>query len=444
MNRLGSALDRAHPAIFCTYAGAAAFAAYFSMYAFRKPFTAATFDNVAGWDYVLDYKVALVIAQLVGYALSKLAGIRIIAEAGRTGRGVAILGLVGVSWLALLLFALVPAPWNVAALFLNGLPLGLIWGLVFSYVEGRRTSEVLGAILCSAFIVSSGLVKTVGGWILATGVSDHWMPAAVGALFLPLLALSVLGLSQLPPPSPQDEAERIRRAPMSGRDRAAFLGAYGPGVLLLVLAYVLFTAVRDFRDNFAAEIWAALGHAQAATMFTASELPVAAIALAVLAATMGVRDNRGALLILHAVIVAGALLLGLSTLAFQLGMLPPLAWMIASGAGLYMAYTPFNAMLFDRMIAATGRVGAAGFLIYVADASGYVGSVGLMLLKTFGSLRLDWLNFFILTAYGAAFATVFMVAFSGLYFGARLRKGGPGLGADNMPDTPSETTPLRP
>ena len=115
MNRLVSALDRAHPAIFCTYAGAAAFAAYFSMYAFRKPFTAATFDNVAGWDYVLDYKVALVIAQLVGYALSKLAGIRIIAEAGRTGRGVAILGLVGVSWLALLLFALIPAPWNVAA-----------------------------------------------------------------------------------------------------------------------------------------------------------------------------------------------------------------------------------------------------------------------------------------------------------------------------------------
>jgi hypothetical protein len=165
-------------------------------------------------------------------------------------------------------------------------------------------------------------------------------------------------------------------------------------------------------------------------MFTASELPVAVIALAVLAATMGVRDNRGALLILHGVIIAGALLLGLSTLAFQLGMLPPLAWMIASGAGLYMAYTPFNAMLFDRMIAATGRVGAAGFLIYVADASGYVGSVGLMLLKTFGSLRLDWLNFFILTAYGAAFATVFMVAFSGLYFGARLGKGGSGRQSD--------------
>ena len=148
---------------------------------------------------------------------------------------------------------------------------------------------------------------------------------------------------------------------MSGRDRAAFLGAYGPGVLLLVLAYVLFTAVRDFRDNFAAEIWAALGHAKAAAMFTA-----------------------------------------------------------------------------------TGRVGAAGFLIYVADASGYVGSVGLMLLKTFGSLRLDWLNFFILTAYGAALASVFMVALSGLYFGARIGEGGTGLSAGNTPETHPETTPFRP
>ncbi len=57
---------------------------------------------------------------------------------------------------------MIPAPWNVAALFLNGLPLGLIWGLVFGFMEGRRTSEVLGAILCASFILSSGVVKSVG------------------------------------------------------------------------------------------------------------------------------------------------------------------------------------------------------------------------------------------------------------------------------------------
>jgi hypothetical protein len=198
--------------------------------------------------------------------------------------------------------------------------------------------------------------------------------------------------------------------------RRAFLAAYGPGVTLLVLAYVLFTAVRDYRDNFAAEIWTALGHGQAASMFTVSELPVAAVALSALAATMFIKDNLRALIVIHGVVVAGAVLLGLSTLAFHAGLLSPLGWMILSGAGLYMAYTPFNAMLFDRMIATTGSVGTAGLLIYLADAAGYVGSVGLLLAKTFASLQLDWLSFFTLVIYFTSIASGLLVFASCVYF----------------------------
>ena len=50
------------------------------MYAFRKPFTAATFDAVPGWHFALDYKIALVIAQAAGYAASKLIGVKVISE----------------------------------------------------------------------------------------------------------------------------------------------------------------------------------------------------------------------------------------------------------------------------------------------------------------------------------------------------------------------------
>ena len=79
---------------------------------------------MAGWDFALDYKIALVIAQVAGYALSKLIGVKVIAEMKAERRAVAIIVLIGISWLALVLFAVTPAPWNVAALFLNGLPLG--------------------------------------------------------------------------------------------------------------------------------------------------------------------------------------------------------------------------------------------------------------------------------------------------------------------------------
>jgi len=412
-------LETAHPLAFSLFAGTSAFSTYFAMYAFRKPFTAATFEDVAGWDFALDYKVALVIAQVLGYALSKVIGIKVISEMDHSRRALAIVGLIGLSWLALIGFALAPAPWNVAALFLNGLPLGLIWGLVFSYVEGRRTSEVLGAILCASFILSSGVVKSVGKALLNAGVPDLWMPAATGLVFVPLLLISVLALSRIPPPNAADEAARIKRGPMDGPARADFLRVYGPGVALLVVAYVLFTAVRDLRDNFAAEIWSALGFGQTATIFTASELPVAVIALGALAAIMVVRDNLRALLVIHGIVILGAGLLGGATLAFQFELISPVVWMILSGAGLYMAYTPFNAMLFDRMIAATGRVGTAGFLIYLADASGYVGSVALLLFRNFGVADMDWLSFFIAICYAAAVASLALVLASAVFFARR-------------------------
>ncbi|MBU6206737.1 MAG: hypothetical protein KGQ42_03535, partial [Alphaproteobacteria bacterium] len=158
----------------------------------------------------------------------------------------------------------------------------------------------------------------------------------------------------------------------------------------------------DFRDNFAAELWAAMGYAHDPALFSASELPIGAIVLVTIGAIVVVRNNRRALAIMNAVIMAGMALLAGSTFAFQAGMLGPLAWMILSGLGLYLAYTPFNAMLFDRMIALFGKPGNAGFLIYIGDAAGYAASVALLLYRSFGAPKLAWLNFYIAACYAIA------------------------------------------
>jgi hypothetical protein len=429
-DRLQRALARSHPAVFTAVAGLAGFSAYFAMYAFRKPFTAATFEAVPGWHFALDYKIALILAQVAGYALSKFIGVKVISEIEPGRRASAIIGLIGVSWLALLAFALVPAPWNVIALFVNGLPLGMIWGLVYGFMEGRRVSEVLASMLCASFILSSGVVKSVGVWLMQTWHVDRfWMPAATGALFMPLLLVSVWVLSQLPPPSARDEAERVPRRPMTGAERASFLSAYAPGLLAIVFAYILLTAFRDFRDNFAAEIWTALGHGGEAGIFSASELPVAVIALIGMAAVIAVRDNRRALMVIHAMVAAGFALLGLSTLAFQAHMISPLVWMILAGSGLYIAYNPINAVLFDRLVAVSGRAANAGFLIYVADSSGYMGSVALLLWRNFGQASLDWLQFFTLGAYVTALAGGAATVVAALYFYRRSADGRSGAAA---------------
>lgn len=402
------------PALFL--GGLAAFAAYFAMYAFRKPFAVATYADVAGWHVAVDYKTALLIAQVFGYALSKLIGVRVISETGRQGRAGMILALIGTSWIALVLFALVPAPWNVVCLFLNGLPLGLIWGLVFSYVEGRRATELLGSMLCASFILSSGVVKSVAMLLMDAGVAERWMPAATGLAFMPLLVIALWQLERLPPPDARDEAERTIRMPMRAAERSAFLRAHGTTLAMLVSGYVLLTALRDVRDNYAAELWAALGHGGEAAMFSASELPVAVLTLGALALLMLIRDNLRALLAMHGLILLGAVCLGGATLAFQAGLLAPLPWMIVAGAGLYLAYTPFNAMLFDRMIATIGTAANAGFLIYVADASGYVGSVVLLLVHSLGAPDVRWLTFFIACCHATALAVGVLTLLSALHF----------------------------
>jgi len=137
---------------------------------------------------------------------------------------------------------------------------------------------------------------------------------------------------------------------------------------------------------------------------------------------MLVRTNLRALLAMHVLIVLGGVMLGLSTLAFQAGWLAPMPWMIITGAGLYLAYTPFNAMLFDRMIAAFGAAGNAGFLIYIADASGYTGSVALLIWRSMFAPGRNWLPVFINCAYVSSVLVIGFTLCSAVYFVRQMRQ----------------------
>ena len=104
----------------------------------------------------------------------------------------------------------------------------------------------------------------------------------------------------------------------------------------------------------------------------------------------------------HSLLILGTLILGLATLMFQLELLSPFLWMVGTGFGLYICYVPFNCLFFDRLIATFRIKGNSGFLIYMADAFGYLGSVLVLLYKNFGQADLSWLQFFIYGAYVVA------------------------------------------
>ena len=176
-------------------AATAAFCTYFCMYAFRKPFTAATFELqpafIVGFRSAIDesvwtlgFKTLLILSQVSGYMLSKFVGIKVVSEMKPNRRAVSIISLIAVAELALVGFAYVPLGLKPLMLLLNGLPLGMIFGLVLSFLEGRKHTEALSAVLCASFIVSSGAVKSIGQWLIQDmGVPEFKMPMVTGILF---------------------------------------------------------------------------------------------------------------------------------------------------------------------------------------------------------------------------------------------------------------------
>ena len=372
------------------YAAIICFITYTVIYAFRKPFTVGTFEHepaVLG----LHFKDALVISQVLGYMMSKFFGIRFIAELKKIGRGRVILVLVGISWLAFLLFALVPAPWNILFLFMNGFPQGMLWGVMFSYVEGRKATDLIGASLAVSFIFASGLVKSIARWFMIHwGVTELWMPFVTGLVFvIPLLCLVWL-MEKIPQPSAEDITLKMVRPPLHKEQRKKFFGEFRPGIILLIIIYVFLTIFRDIRDNFAADIWKDLGFSNQPSVFTNTEIPITIIVLILIASMMLIRNNRRAFMITHYMIITGFLLAGISSFLFINHQLGPFMWMTLVGLGLYIGYIPFNCILFDRMIATFRTAGNVGFLMYLADSFGYLGSVGVILMKTVFTVNIKW------------------------------------------------------
>ena len=414
-SKLSNWLEQTRGVWFTVYASISAFCLYTCVYAFRKSFAVASFEGISYLS--IDYKVWLVTFQVIGYAMAKFIGIKVISELKAHARGFGILLMVGIAGISWLLFAIVPAPYNIIFLFTTGLPLGLVWGMVFGYLEGRRMTEVLGASLSVSFIFSAGLCRSVGAYVMRDwGVSEYWMPFLVCCLFLfPLLIFQYL-LDKLPPPSEMDEQLRTKRLPMNREERKKFTATFLPGIALFTLCYVLLTAFRDFRDNFSREIWDSLGLGNNPSIYTTTEIPVSLFVLVCMGSLMLIKNNKMALMVNHIIIGLGMVLIGVSNLLFEAELINAPLWMILVGIGLYLGYIPFNSIFFDRLIATFKYIGTVGFIMYVADSFGYLGSVAVLFYKEFGQANLSWLDFFISGGYIISVVGTFLILGSMLYF----------------------------
>lgn len=187
------------------------------------------------------------------------------------------------------------------------------------------------------------------------------------------------------------------------------------------MLYTALTVLRDFRDNFSREIWDSIGFENDIGIYTWSELPIAIMVLILLGLFGLIKNNYKAFIGFHFVLILSCIIICLATFLFQRGMLSPMFWMIAVGFGLYACYVPFNSIFFDRMIATFRINGNAGYLIYIADAFGYLGSMFVLLYKNFGQPSSSWLQFFILSLYviaalGFGISIISLIYFKNKYY----------------------------
>jgi Family of unknown function (DUF5690) len=400
------------------YLGLAGFSTYFCMYAFRKPFTAGDFHDVLLWG--IDYKIILVISQVLGYATAKGLGIKFVSEILPQNRAKNILIMIGFAGMNLLVFAIVKPPYNFIFLYFNGMGLGMVYGLVFSFLEGRQITEILGAGLAISFIVSSGIVKSIGKYLINLGVHEYWMPFWTGLIFFPLLLLSVYALSNAPNPTKTDQIERSQRLPMDGKDRIKFIKKYGFGLISLIIVYILMTILRDIRDNFGVEIWKELG-VNDASIFTKTESIIGFVICILTALIYFVKDHKTAFWLNHFMIFVGCLLILISTILFQNHLINSFGWSVFMGVGIYMAYVPYNGMLFDRLLAVLKEKGNVGFLFYLADFSGYLATVFILIYQNFGTKKTSWLSFLMSLSQILPFICLVSISVSYFYFNRTLK-----------------------
>ncbi len=388
---------------------------YTCMYAFRKPFTASGYKDVLILG--LSYKVVLVISQVLGYMLGKFLGIRFIATVLPQKRAKMIIILIILAWIALFFFAIIPPPYNFICMFFNGLPLAMIWGLVFSYLEGRKVTELLGAVLTTSLIFASGFVKTIGKWLMVDcNINEWWMPFFAGAIFIIPLFISTWVLNQTPPQTASDIEQRTVRNPMSKDERKAFIKNFASALIPIIIAYVMLTILRDFSEDFSNELWTQIGYGGNPDIFAQTSSIIAVTVLIVVAGFYFIKNSYRAFQMNHSIILLGFSITITATILFHFNIITPLIWMVSATGGLYLGYVPYNCFYFERMLAAYKVPGNVGFVMYISDSFGYLGTVLVLIIKEIIHLEYSWVSFFIFMFMAASVIGIILVLFGRVLF----------------------------
>ena len=372
--------------------GLIAFATYSCMYAIRKPFAGFIYaETLWGWNI----KSWMVIAQLLGYTMSKFFGIGWIGELKRSNRRGQLIALLLAASIPLWLLPFSPLPIWPILMFANGFPLGIVWGIVFSYVEGRDLTEFIGAMLACTFVFSSGFVKYA-----ALELQDHFqMPsvntaATLSAIACILASIVSYFLDRTPKPTPEETLRNAPRIELNKLERRTFFKENIQFLIPAILMYAVLTFLRDFRDNFNAELLAESYNYSGKTIAKYETL-LTLILLAGIPFISLIKNHLKAIQLTFIVTACGGVINLISLYLYQNQGLSGSYLVLLSGLGMYAGYILINISIMNRIIGFRNIPGNCGFLMYSADSMGYLASIFVMSIALFlNKSAVKWLPIF--------------------------------------------------
>jgi hypothetical protein len=203
---------------------------------------------------------------------------------------------------------------------------------------------------------------------------------------------------------------------MNAAQRRAYFAAHALGLSLLILTYVLLTVMRSIRDDFAVEIWRDLDFAGEPAVFAQSETLVMLGVVMITGATILIRNNQRALQVSVVTIIGGFVLVCLAVMARRHQGMGGFPFMVLTGLGMYIPYVAFHTTVFERLIAVFRDRTNIGYLMYMADAMGYLGYVGVMVWRNLAQEQMEFLRLFERASLIIAGLSILFVITSLVYF----------------------------
>lgn len=373
------------------WAGGAALLSYSLVYALRKPYTAASFEGLTLFG--TDYKVAVTTIQILGYVIAKFFGIKLISELKRENRFRFFVTSAIMAEVALIGFGVLSAPYNAAAMFFNGLSLGCMWGVIFSFIEGRKVTDMLASLLGVSMVFSSGIAKSFGLFAMnELNIDQFWMPAVIGGVALPLLVLMGYLLKRLPSPTQEDIELRNERVVLDSEGRRRLFLSFAPILTLLFIGNFMLLVLRDIKEDFLVLILDMSN--QSSWLFAQVDTIVTLAILALFSAFVFFRSNIKTLMCLMGIVILSCITMAYVSFNYKALDLQPVVWLFIESLCLYIAYLTFQTIFFDRFIACFRIKGNVGFFIAIIDFIGYMGTVTLLSTKEFLNFDMEWFDMF--------------------------------------------------